>query len=65
MNIIGIMKIKIYQSYTKKHFSYKFKEIEKVLADRVYTSSKKTCRQCRGIYKDLKLNYSVYKCGCG
>ncbi|MGL4990533.1 MAG: RNA-guided endonuclease InsQ/TnpB family protein, partial [Sarcina sp.] len=45
-------------------YKCKRQEIDFVLADRWYPSSK-TCSKCGCIKKDLKLSDRVYKCSCG
>lgn len=74
LNVKGMLKNKHLSDAIRKQGFYEFKRqleykckfsgIELVIADRFYPSSK-TCSQCGGIKKDLKLKERVYNCICG
>lgn len=74
LNVRGMMKNKhlskaiskqgFYEFRKQLEYKCKFRGIELVIADRFYPSSK-TCSNCGGIKKDLKLKDRVYKCSCG
>ncbi|MFY0890628.1 RNA-guided endonuclease InsQ/TnpB family protein [Clostridioides difficile] len=55
---------KFFEFKTKLTTKCKQNNIELRVVDRFYPSSK-TCSQCGGIKKDLKLSDRVYKCSCG
>ena len=74
LNIKGMMKNKHLSKAiaSQKFFEFKTKlmskckqnNIELRIVDRFYPSSK-TCSNCGGIKKDLKLSDRIYKCDCG
>lgn len=74
LNVKGMLKNKhlsdairkqgFYEFKRQLEYKCKFRGIELVIADRFYPSSK-TCSQCGGIKKDLKLKERVYNCICG
>ena len=74
LNVKGMMKNKhlsdairkqgFYEFKRQLEYKCKFREIQLVVADRFYPSSK-TCSQCGEVKKDLKLKDRVYKCSCG
>ena len=55
---------KFFEFKTKLTVKCKENHIELRIVDRFYPSSK-TCSNCGGIKKDLKLSDRVYKCSCG
>lgn len=75
LNVIGLIKNKHLSKYIQEQYFYEFKRqmeykskdrnIEFVLADRFYPSSK-TCSCCGNVKKDLKLSDRTYTCSkCG
>lgn len=72
LNVKGMMKNKhlskanskqsYYEFRRQLQYKCKFREIEFVVADRFYPSTK-TCSHCGEIKKDLKLKDQVYSCG--
>ena len=74
LNVKGMMKNKHLSKAiaSQKFFEFKTKlmskckqnNIELRIVDRFYPSSK-TCSNCGGIKKDLKLSDRIYKCDCG
>ncbi|EGT0683984.1 zinc ribbon domain-containing protein, partial [Clostridium perfringens] len=55
---------KFFEFKTKLMSKCKQNNIELRIVDRFYPSSK-TCSNCGGIKKDLKLSDRIYKCDCG
>lgn len=74
LNVSGMMKNKHLAKSIQQQSFYEFRrileykckwhEIEFIVADRFYPSSK-TCSSCGNIKKDLKLSDRIYRCDCG
>lgn len=74
LNVKGMMKNRhlakavqqqcFYEFYRQIEYKSKWNNIQFIVADRFYPSSK-TCSKCGAIKKDLKLSDRVYKCECG
>lgn len=60
----AIANCKFYEIYRQIEYKCKWNNVELVLVDRWFPSSK-TCRVCGQIKSDLKLSDRIYKCDCG